>query len=83
MYRPRGIVFMGMRKAEEHQNAIAEVAGDMAVKVRDCRSAGFLENPQNLGQILRIKLFGQGCRAHQIDEHHCQLASFRNNGCFR
>jgi hypothetical protein len=73
MYSPLGIVFVGNGIAEVDQKAIAQILGDISLKMADDLSAGFLIVPYYLAQLLRVELCGEGGRTYQIAKHHRQL----------
>src|SRR5262245_53307481 len=49
--------------------------GNVAVIAPDYRGAGLLIRPHHLAQLLRVELGREGRGAHQITEHHRQLAT--------
>ena len=60
MHGPLGIVFVGLWIAKVHQQAIAEILGDIPVKTLDHLDTGRLISQHDLAQVFRIKLTGEG-----------------------
>ena len=75
-YRPLGVIFMRLRIAKVHQEAIAQILRDIAAEALDHRRTGFLVGPHYLPQVLRVELDSESRRVHEIAEHHCKLAPF-------
>src|SRR5215475_14386546 len=76
-----GIVFMGLRIAKVDEEPIAEVLGDMSVKVLNDLSADSLVGPDDLSEVFGIELTGQSGRVHQVTKQHGELAAFGLTGC--
>src|SRR5215510_9285555 len=74
---------MCLRIAEVHQQAIAEILGNMALEALDDRSTGLLVRPHNLPQVLRIKAAGEGSRVYQVAEQYRELTAFGHRGLGR
>jgi len=60
--------------AEVHQQPIAEILGDIPVKVLDDLSAGGLVCPHHLAPVFGVQLTGERRRVHEIAEQHGELA---------
>ena len=78
--RPHGplrIVFMGDWIPEVDQQAVTQVLGNMPIVPTDHFGAGRLIRTHHLPQLFRVELRGERGRAHEVTEHHCQLATFR------
>ena len=73
VHRPLRIIFVGGRIAEVHQQAIAQMLGDMALIAADHRGAGGLIGTHHLAVLFGIELLRERGRAHQVTEHHRQL----------
>jgi hypothetical protein len=73
---PCGIIFMGRRIAEVHEEPITEVLSDMAVKALDYLRTGLLIRPNYLAEFFGIQLSREGSGAHQVTEQHGELAAF-------
>ncbi|MCZ6508704.1 MAG: hypothetical protein O7A04_11750, partial [Acidobacteria bacterium] len=74
-YRPLGVVLMGPGIAKISERAIAHKLGDVALEAADGVGAGFLVGADHLAQVFGVEPLGERRRAHQIDEHHRELAS--------
>ena len=74
------VVFMGLGIAEVHQQAIAEVLGNVAVKALNDLGTGGLIGAHHLAQVFRIELARQHRRVHQVTEQHGELAAFGVRG---
>src|SRR5262245_9920065 len=75
-----GVIFVRPGVAEVHEQAIAEVLGDMPVKARNHLGAGLLIGPHHLAEILRVELAGERGRVDQVTEQYRELAAFRLRG---
>jgi hypothetical protein len=73
---PLGIVFVGLREAKVHQQAIAQILGDRPVKVLDDLDPGRLISQHHLAQVFGVELAGERGRLHQVAEQHGELAAF-------
>ena len=73
-HRPLGAVLVGDRPAEIGHQAVAEILRDVAVIALDHPTAHALVRRHEITQVSRIELFGQRRRAHQVAEHHGDLA---------
>ena len=71
---------MGLGIAEVHQQAIAEVLGNMAVKALDDLGTGGLIGPHHGAEVFRIELTRQRRRVHQVTEQDGELAAFGVRG---
>src|SRR5262245_54582475 len=67
---------MGLGIAEVNQQSVADVAGQVALKAADRFRAGLLIGEHHLAQAFGVGPFGERGRAHQVTEHHGELASF-------
>ena len=74
------VVFMGLGIAEVHQQAIAEVLGNVAVKALDDLGTGGLIGPHHGSEVFRIESTRQHRRVHQVTEQHGELAAFGVRG---
>ena len=79
-HRPLGIVFVRLRIAEVHEQAIPEVLGNGALKALDDGGAGGLIGADHLTVIFGVELPGQACRLHQVTKQHRELAPFGLRG---
>src|SRR5271168_293731 len=78
-----GRVFLGLRKAEIHKDAVTQILRDEAIMFRNRRHAGFAILAQQDDKIFRIKLSAEFCRAHQIDKNDSDLATLDCRPCRR
>ena len=69
-HRALGIVFVGARKAEINQHAVAHVFGDEAVEAAHRRRHAAVIGADHLAQLLGIEPRRQCRRADQVAEHH-------------
>ena len=76
MYRPLGVVFMGLGITEVDQEGIAEVLRNIAVKALDHGGTDSLVRPYDVAQLLGVELSRQSCRAYEVTEQHGELAPF-------
>ena len=67
---------MRLRIAKVHQQAIAEILGNMALEALDDLRAGLLVRSHDLPQVLGIEATGEGGRVYQVTEQHGELAAF-------
>jgi hypothetical protein len=79
-HRPLGIVFVRLRIAKVHQQAVAKVLGNGALKALDHVGAGGLIGAHYLAVVFRVEFPGQDSRVHQITKQHCELPAFRLRG---
>jgi hypothetical protein len=75
-YRPLGVVLMGLRVAEIHQDAVAHIPGDKAAGPGDYFGDSAVIGGDHLAQILGIEPRRECGRADQVAEHHRQLPAF-------
>src|SRR3954470_14993703 len=61
---------------EVGQDAITHIAGDEAVVAGDDVAAQGAIGMQQIAQLFGIELLAQRRRAHQVTEHHGELAAF-------
>ena len=74
-HRAFRVVFMGLRIAEIGQHAVAHVFGDeTAVALNACRRAPMV-GADDVSHVLGVEPARQRCRADEIAEHHCELAT--------
>ncbi len=66
---------MRLRIAEIDQQAVAEIAGDVAAEVGDDAVNRVSISDDDLGQILGIQFVRQRHRVDEIAEHHRDLPS--------
>ena len=59
-YSPLRIIFMGLGIPKVDQESVPEVLGDVSIKALHDLSTGRLIRPNDLPQIFRIQLTGQG-----------------------
>jgi hypothetical protein len=71
-----GLVLMGTRIAEIHQDAVAHVFRDEAVVTFDGLGAAGLKRGDHIAQVLGVHRGGERGRSDQIAKHDCQLAAF-------
>jgi hypothetical protein len=74
-HSPLGIIFVGCGIAEVHQQPIPQMLGNVSVIALDHVGAGCLIGAYYLAQLFRIKLLGECGGAHQVTEHHGELAT--------
>ena len=68
-----GVVLLGVRIAEIDQDAIADVAGDIAAEFgRDIAGRAAIGEDDG-GQVFRVELLGKRRGPHQVTEHHRNL----------
>ena len=79
-HRPLGVVFVRLGIAKVHQQAVAQVLGDIAVKALDHCGAGLLVGPHHLALVFRVELPGEAGRVDQVTEQHRELAAFGLGG---
>jgi hypothetical protein len=77
---PLDSVFMGVGIAEVHQQAIAEVLGNVAVKALDDLGTGGLIGPHHGAEVFRIESTRQHRRVHQVTKQDGELAAFSARG---
>src|SRR5262249_58088258 len=65
---------MGLGIAEVDQQPVAYVTSEVALKALDLLSAGLLIGQDHLAQVFRVELLSERGGAHQITEHHRELA---------
>ena len=73
---PRGVIFVRLGPAEVHEQAIAEILGDVSVIAGDHLRAGVLIGPHHFAQLFGVELAGQDGRVHQIAKQHGELPAF-------
>jgi hypothetical protein len=74
---PLGIIFVGARKAEINQHAVAHVFGDEAVEAANRLCHAPVIGADHLAQLFGIEPRRQRRRADQVAEHQRQLSAFR------
>src|SRR5262245_57259809 len=62
--------------AEVHQQAVAQVLGNVPLIVVDDRRTGLLIGAHHLPQVFRIELRGEGSGVYQVAKQHRELAPF-------
>ncbi len=67
------VVLVRLRIAEIHEDAVAEVLGDVAVVARDDLRARVEIIADDVAQVLRIDARGERGRVDEIAEHHGEL----------
>lgn len=72
----RCIVFMRHRPAEVDQEPIAEILGDIPVKLVNHLGGGSLIGANDLAQVFGIEQLRQLGRIRQIAKHHGELPAF-------
>jgi hypothetical protein len=72
-----GVVLVGDRMAEEHEQAVADVADDHSAVGLDDRRRRRLVREDEGAQLLGIERFGERRGADEIDEDDGQLATLR------
>jgi len=73
---PLDRVFMSLGIAKVHQQAIAEVLRNVAIKALDDLGTGVLVGAHNLAQVFWVELAGEACGIHQVTEQDGELAAF-------
>ena len=73
--RAFGVVLLRHRIAEQRHQPVAELLGDMAAHLRHRRRGGIEIGADEIAPLLGIKLRGNAGRAHQITEHHREVAA--------
>src|SRR4029450_3083996 len=68
---------MRLRVAKIHQQAIAQILGDMPFKALDYLRAGRLVGPHDVAEVLRVKLTRKTGGVSQVTEQHRELAALR------
>jgi hypothetical protein len=76
-----GVFLVRGGPAEIRQDAITHVAGDKPVVARDDIAAEGSIRMQQAPQLFGVKFFTQRRRAHQVAEHHGELATFAEGCC--
>jgi hypothetical protein len=61
---PRGIIFVRLGPAKVHEQAIAEILGDVSVIASDHLRTGVLISPHHLVPLFGVELAGQDGRVH-------------------
>jgi hypothetical protein len=77
---PLRIVFMGHGITKIDEQAVTEVLGNVPLVAVDDLGRGFLIGPYDLAQVFRIEFAREVGGAHQVTEHHRQLAAFGFGG---
>jgi hypothetical protein len=70
------VVFVRVRIAEVHQEAISQILGDVPGKLLDHRGTGGLIRTHDLAKVFGVELAGKSRRVDQITEQHRELAAF-------
>src|SRR5262245_26834637 len=73
--RALGIILVGSWIPKVDQQPVAQILRDMSFVTIDDRRAGLLVGTYDLPQLFGIEAFGEGSGAHQITEHHRELAA--------
>ena len=68
-------LFLRLWVSEVGEHAVAQVLGDVSVELGDNGGAGLAITAQQLVQVLRVELAREGGRAHEVCEHHRDLAA--------
>ena len=71
-----GVILVCTGITEKCQHAIAQIAGDVASIALDGRAALFPICGNEFLEILRVQLFRELRRSHQVTEHHRDLTVF-------
>ena len=74
-HRPLGIVFVCPGIAKVHQQPIAKVLGDMAVKALDHLRTGGVIGLDDLAQVFQVELSSERRRVDQVTEQHRELTA--------
>ncbi len=80
---PLRLVLMRHRPAEIGQDTVAHELRDMTFEPQDLAGHGVLIAAQDRAHLLRVEPSRQRRRAHQIDEHHRELAPLGGGGRWR
>jgi hypothetical protein len=75
-----GIVFVRPGIAKIHQQPIAEILGDMAIKVLDDLRTGGVIGLDDLAQVFRVELSGKRRGVDQVTEEHRELTALSLHG---
>jgi hypothetical protein len=70
-----GVIFVGGRIAEIHEETIAEVLRDMAIEALDHGAGGLLIGSDEFAQIFRVEPARQACRVGEVTEHDSDLTT--------
>ncbi|MCK6428603.1 MAG: hypothetical protein L6Q72_05890 [Burkholderiaceae bacterium] len=70
------IVFVGARVAEVREQPVADILRHDAAMAHDETAAALSVRLHDLGQFLRVEPLRQRRPAHQIAQHHAELAAF-------
>ena len=74
-HRPLGVVLMGLRVAEIHEDAVAHVFRHEAAEAAHGLGDAFLIGRNDLAQVLGVHARGERRRTDQVREHHRDLAA--------
>jgi hypothetical protein len=72
-----GVVLVGVRIAEIHEDPVAQKLGDVPVETADDLVAEELEVLQEVAKVFRVELGRQGRRADDVAEDDVHRASLR------
>jgi hypothetical protein len=75
VHGPLGVVFVGLRIAKVHQQAIAQILGDIPIKALQHFNTGRLIGQHDLAQVFRVELTGEAGGVGQVTEQHRELAA--------
>jgi len=75
--RPLGVVFVRHGVAKIDQHAIAQVLGQIAIKLVDHLGTELMIGAHHLAVLFGIQPCGERRRADQVAEQHGEMAAFR------
>jgi hypothetical protein len=81
-----GVVLVGLRITEVHEQPVAQILGDVPRVAVDRPGRRPLIGAHDAAQVLGVEVLGEIGRAHQVAEHHRELAplgGFGRTGCRR
>jgi hypothetical protein len=76
MHGALGVVFVRLRPAKIHQQAVAKILRDMAGVALDDVGTGLLIGPQHGTQVFGVELARETRGVSQVAEQHRELAPF-------
>ena len=79
-HRAFDIVFMREWIAEQRQQPVAELLGDVTAHFRNRGRSGVEIGPDEIAPLLGVELRGNPGRAYQVAEHHREIAALGRFG---
>ena len=83
MRRALRVVFVGLRPAEEHEDAVAAILRRVPRVALDGRGTGLLVAPDDGPEVLGVETRRQRRRAHQVAEHDGEMTTLAAGGAPR